>query len=135
MELTIKIEDPEFEKSIVSGVNQIKDDQLVEIVCKCVEAYLSDPKNIKELLVYRRGYNDYYMNPTPWLENLFGKYEGKAVDDMRDEIVKYMKENYQDLVFKALLAALSKQLLSTDFKMEMDKQMISIADSIKGSNS
>lgn len=133
MELTIKIEDPEFEKSIVSGVNQIKNDQLIEIVCKCVEAYLSDPRNMKELLIYRRGYSD-YMTPTPWLENLFGKYEGKAVDDMRDEVIKYMKENYQDLVFKALVAALSKQLLSTDFKMEMNNQMISIAESIKRSN-
>ena len=133
MELTIKIEDPEFEKSIVSGVNHIKDDQLIEIVCKCVEAYLSDPKNMKELLVYRRGYSD-YMTPTPWFENLFGEYEGKVVDDMRDDVVKYMKDNYKDLVFKALVAALSRQLLNTDFKMEMDKQMISIAESIKGSN-
>ena len=133
MELTIKIEDPEFEKSIVSGISQIKDDKLVEIICKCIEAYLSNPKNMESLLVYRRGYSD-YITPTPWFENLFGKYEGKVVDDMRDDIVKYMKENYQDLVFKALVTALSKQLLSTDFKMEMDKQMISIAESIKGSN-
>ena len=50
---------------------------------------------------------------------------------MRDDVVNYMKENYKDLVFKALVAALSRQLLSTDFKMEMDKQMISIAENIK----
>lgn len=130
MELTIKIEDPEFEKAIVSGVSQIKDDQLVEIVCKCVEAYFSDPRNMEKILVYRRGLSDYH-SLTPWFENLFKNYEGDVVDDMKDKIVSYMKEHFEELVFKALVSALSQQLLTIDFKDEMHKTMISIAQSIK----
>ena len=82
MELTIKIEDKEFEKSIVDGVTQLKDDQLIEIVCKCVEAFLMNNNNMEKLLMYKPYYSSEYK-PADWIVNLLDKYEGTAIDDMK----------------------------------------------------
>ena len=127
MELTIKIEDKEFEKSIVDGVTNLKDDQLVEIVCKCVEAFLMKESNMEKLLMYKPYYANEYK-PTDWVTNLLGQYEGSAIDDMKEEAVKFLKENYHQIVFKALVAALSKQLLTVDFKTELHSEIMEMTN-------
>lgn len=124
MELTIKIDDPEFEKDIVGGVTKLKDEQLTEIVCKCIEKFLSNDNNLQKLIMVKPYYSDRY-EPTEWIKNIFATYDGdnEAINQLRANIIKYLNDNYESLVFKALVAAISKQLLSNDLTVAFSEQV------------
>ena len=127
MELTIRIDDPEFEKAITSGVKDVKSEQLTEIVCKCIEAFLMKESNIKDLIMQKPYYRDQYI-PTDWFKSVFGSYEGddNKINEMRNNILKYINENYHELVFNALVRALSEQLLKQDFKVALNDEFMKI---------
>ena len=127
MELTIKIEDPEFEKSIIDGVKNIKPEELSNIVCRCIEAFLMKDSNIKDLIMQKPYYRDQYI-PTDWFKGVFGAYEGddNKINEMRNDILKYIHDNYHELVFNAMVRALSEQLLKQDFRVALNTEFMKI---------
>ena len=104
--ITLNVNDEQFQEILQNGLTSLSSEKVGEIILKAFEQYLFSEKN-KELFVKENYYSD-----IPVLGEIGQKIinktdieEAAKNSGLGEEIFNYIKDNYKDIVFRAIAKA------------------------------
>lgn len=108
--LTLNVDTKQMEGLLKEGLVSLPQDKIQEVLLEVVKNILNDKDN-GILFVSSGGYYDKSYKPTELLRGLIEKAQTSSyIEELSDAIMNYLKENYQEVIFNALVKSISELL-------------------------
>lgn len=107
--LTLNVDTKQMEGLLKEGLASLPQDKIQEVLLEVVKNILNDKNS--GILFVSGGYYDKSYKPTELLRGLIEKAQTSSyIEELSDIIVNYLKENYQEVIFNALVKSISELL-------------------------
>lgn len=126
--INLDVNDTEFKELCVDNIARLPKDKIEEILLKAIEtALMADHgKMAGQILVaektniYQYGYSTKDYAPTELMKEIIKSMNyDEYLQPIADEILKYIQNNYKDLVEKAIIQSFTNMLFSQDKLYEL----------------
>ena len=108
--LTLNVDTKQMEGLLKEGLVSLPQDKIQEVLLEVVKNILNN-KDSGILFVSSGGYYDKSYKPTELLKSLIEKAQTSSyIEELSDVIINYLKENYQEVIFNALVKSIGELL-------------------------
>ena len=108
--LTLNVDTKQMEGLLKEGLVSLPQDKIQEVLLEVVKNILNN-KDSGILFVSGNGYYDKSYKPTELLKGLIEKAQTSSyIEELSNAIINYLKENYQEVIFNALVKSISELL-------------------------
>lgn len=115
--LTLNVDTKQMELLLKEGLMSLPQDKIQEVLLEVIKNILNDKDS--GMLFVSRGYYDKEYQPNALLKGLIGKAQiSPYIEELSNTIIDYLKENYQEVIYKALIDSIAKLLFGPEKQLE-----------------
>lgn len=115
--LTLNIDTEQMEGLLKEGLISLPQDKIQEVLLEVVKNILNNKDS--GILFVSSGYYDKTYRPSDLLKNLIEKAQTSSyIEELSDVIINYLKENYQEVIFNALVKSIGELLFGPQKQMD-----------------
>lgn len=117
MNITITIDDKEFEEAVSAGLKDVSKEQMNTIVVSALTEYMSKTSVLDELLFTKSGFYSSTKVPSDLAKSAIQNAikDNEEIKQLGNLIVHYLKENHKAILMDAMVAAFMKNLTTDEF--------------------
>lgn len=116
IQLTINIDEKMFDESLGKTLQEMKPEELKDVITECIKQYfLTNNENIEKLLYEKRDtyYGGYTLGPSIFTEKLIQNLDYSGLQEIADKCIEDLKKHYKDIIEKVLLEMMVEGLTDT----------------------
>ncbi len=131
MQITVDINDDALREAMEKGVKSLSEETLTEMAKEALQAYMMDPKNLKDLVFKNLLGNGYYNQNVEIrpeiMKMLTNSFSENEIEEYRQKLFQVIDEHGDQLLVKTLAAIFGNMLMTEAMQNELSVQMWKIA--------
>lgn len=135
MQITVDINDDALREAMEKGVKSLSEETLTEMAKEALQAYMLDPKNLKDLVFKNSLSNGYYNQNAEIrpeiMKLLTNSFSEEEIEEYRQKMFQVIDKYGDHLLVRTLAEIFSGMLMTESMKNELSVQMWKLA---KGDN-
>lgn len=124
MEVKIDISEDQFKELLEKELNDLPKETIQNILTECIKGYFSkDHSQVLEniFIVKTDRYSNYATKPSPFLVSMLEECDFSGLQEVVDNCIKDLKENYEQILIKVISSMISESLFNThNFKFAVE---------------
>lgn len=137
MNVTITIDDKDFEEAVSKGLKDIDKEKMNEIVISALTEYMKSTDVLDSFLFTKSGFYSSDKRPSDILVNSVQSAlkDNEEIKNLGKLMVHYLNENYKKILMDAMIAAFMRNLNTDEFVNCLRMSFSSIISKMENPNS
>ena len=128
MQITVNIDDESLKAAMEKGIQGLSNEQLTEMAKEAMQAYMMDPRNLENIVFYKRNYITGTDKIRPEImKMLLDSFTKEEVEEYRQKIFKLIDVYGDRLMVRALAEIFGNMLMTEEAKQKLSLQMWQMA--------
>ena len=122
MEVKIDVSEDQFKELLEKELNDLPKETIQNILTECIKGYFSKDNSqvLENIFIAKARYSD-YVTPSRFLESILEKCDFSGLQEVVDNCIKDLKENYEHILIKVISSMISESLFNThNFKFAVE---------------
>jgi hypothetical protein len=126
MEVKINVSEDQFKELLEKELKNLSKETIQNILVECIKGYFSEDnkRNLENIFLVRGNSYGTSYQPSRFLESILEKCDFSGLQEVVDNCIKDLKENYDHILIKVLSSMISESLSSTyNFKYAVQNEI------------
>jgi len=115
MEVKINVSEDQFKELLEKELKNLSKETIQNILVECIKEYFSEDnkRNLENIFLVRGNSYGTSYQPSRFLESILEKCDFSGLQEVVDNCIKDLKENYDHILIKVLSSMISESLSNT----------------------